>query len=127
MDNPRALINRARAARRRADAIKTPSNPAPAPVLPTNLYTGRTEMPVPRPFSGTDGGRRESAPAFPRGAGRIPGIAPSPARPTQNPAPVEAGGAPEAPRAAAPASAGGHAIYRELMRSHDRMGTQHLK
>lgn len=51
----------------------------------------------------------------------------------QKAAPQPAAIAPQSPadpppesRAAAPKPAGSHALYRELMRSHDRMGTRHL-
>ena len=54
----------------------------------------------------------------------------APASPTQSAAPV----APVAPVAPAPRVSqpvprpvGGHALYSEVMRSHDRMGTRHLK
>ena len=49
-------------------------------------------------------------------------VAPAPTMLTPTPEP-----APNArTRRVVPQPVGGHAIYRELMRSHDRMGTRHL-
>ena len=60
--------------------------------------------------------RRNHAPAAPA----RPAPAPQPAVPAPQPPakpPVEGRAEPRS---------GGHALYRELMRSHDRMGTRHL-
>ena len=49
-----------------------------------------------------------------------PSPAPAPTAPTAVTAPTEP------VRPAPQPAAGGHALYRQLMRSHDRMGTRHL-
>ena len=60
--------------------------------------------------------RPSSAPPRPP----VPAADPTQPSPTPEPAPVP----PE--RRVAPQPIGGHALYRALMRSHDRMGTRHL-
>ena len=50
--------------------------------------------------------------------------APVPQNPTAPPSPAIPQNPPAQP---VPRPVGGHALYSELMRSHDRMGTRHLK
>lgn len=59
-----------------------------------------------------------------------PQAVPVPQNPTvpQNPANSQNPPAPQAaPAQPVPRPVGGHALYSELMRSHDRMGTRHLR
>ena len=78
--------------------------------------------------------RNSAAHPIPAGAPRVPvpaPIDPAPRIPTPTP---DAGPAPDAPAAPVPRPAAptpcpvparGHALYSQLMRSHDRMGTRH--
>ena len=73
--------------------------------------------------------RRKARPDLPR-QGRA-GVAPAPTPLLAAPA-TPAPEAPPTPEPAAPTPrtaprpAGGHALYSQIMRSHDRMGTRHL-
>ena len=66
-----------------------------------------------------------------RGATPVaPAPAPMSATPTPVPSPMPASRPAPGPapaRQVAPRPAGGHALYSQVMRSHDRMGTRHLK
>ena len=66
------------------------------------------------------------ASSMPRPAPATP-IVPVPAPlPAQSPIPGPEPALSTPSRRVVPQPIGGHAIYRELMRSHDRMGTRHL-
>ena len=66
--------------------------------------------------------RQASAPVRPAPIQPTPAAPVTPAPAPQSP-PPPAAPAPARPPAPQP----GHALYRELMRSHDRMGTRHLR
>jgi len=96
MSNPSEVFRRIR--RRNAGFLRQPGSPSPT-------------IPAPAPAGGL-------APAAPTPPGKS---APPSSTPWDAPSRPTADG-----RRAAPPSASGHALYSELMRSHDRMGTRHL-
>ena len=67
-----------------------------------------------------------NAPRTPAPAPVAPVVPTPPAPPAQPTSPV-APTPPVAPVQPVPRPVGGHALYSELMRSHDRMGTRHIK
>lgn len=69
--------------------------------------------------------RRSPSPRVPAPAPADPGIA-APAARNADPPGAQALPKEGAAQAAAPRPAGGHGLYSQLMRSHDRMGTRHL-
>ena len=79
------------------------------------LASGAPRTPAPAPISA-------GSPVAPAPAADAPVARPVP------PAPTAQAGAPTPEPAAQPAPrpASGHTLYRQLMRSHDRMGTRHL-
>ena len=100
MSHPREILNRIERRRRHAQPLSNaPRTPAPAPVAPV----------VPTP---------PAPPAQPTSpvASTPQGTSTSPVAPTPPVAPVQP----------VPRPVGGHALYSELMRSHDRMGTRHV-
>lgn len=71
--------------------------------------------------------RRQAELSRPTQPTRIPAPAPAgQAAPVAPPKTPEPHARPDAPRVPVPRPAGGHALYSQLMRSHDRMGTRHL-
>lgn len=110
MSHPRELLKRARTQQARRTPPEPTRVPAPAPVAqvaptaPTAPVASVAPVAPVAPVTSV-------TPIAPQPSA-IPANPPRPA-PAVQPAPV--------PRPA------GHALYSELMRSHDRMGTQHLK
>ena len=108
MNDPRQLLTRARMHKNRTVLVRPDIRPAPAPT-PTSVP----------PMANLSANPAPSAPS------------PVPAGPsTTNSGPVPT---PPAPAPAAPPAgmttarpAGSHALYSQIMRSHDRMGTRHL-
>lgn len=109
MSHPREILSRIQRRQAHRDALRSlgaPRVPAPAPAgglspvtpIPTTASTSASSMPIPSPTP---------APAMPASL-PAPMPAPAPIQPPVRPAP-------------------GHALYSELMRSHDRMGTRHIK
>ena len=98
MSHPREILNRIQRQRAQPRPGQDARVPAPAPAGGLS--------PAAPPVS--------SAPSIPPDppAARTPQAPPAPSVPPLQPV---------------PRPVGGHALYRELMRSHDRMGTRHLK
>ena len=69
--------------------------------------------------------RFRARPDLPRRAPEVPAPAPIRIPDAPAPAPIRAPEAPP-PEAAPAAPPRGHALYSQVMRSHDRMGTRHL-
>lgn len=121
MSHPREILSRIQRRQARRDALHTlgaPRVPAPAPavglspaapLIPNHASTPSPSAPVspPTPVPSTPIPNPSSAPST---------VIPNPV-PTPTQAPVQPSARPVA----------GHALYSELMRSHDRMGTRHLK
>ncbi len=108
MSHPREILNRIERRRRHAQPLSNaPRTPAPiAPAAPVAPIAPAAPV----------------APAVP-----VPPLTPvQPTSPVQPAAQVS-----QTPQAApvqpVPRPVGGHALYSELMRSHDRMGTRHIK
>ena len=104
MNDPREILSRIQR-RKRPGATPPGANPArtpaPAPIQPPQTATVPQTTPA-----------LQAAPA--------PQTTPVPqTAPVSQAAPV--------PQAAPAPRPGGHALYSELMRSHDRMGTRHVK
>ncbi len=84
----------------------------------------RQKADAPRSLAGFPPHPSPPATASEPNAPRTPAPAPIPAAPIPPPQPMPQ---PVAQTAPVPRPGGGHALYSELMRSHDRMGTRHVK
>ena len=116
MDHPSHFFNRIRRQRARAPLPRQGRNVAPSPVAPA-------------PFPATAAPPANlQADAIPRADDSVPSAVPTPS--TQAPAAPAHVAPAEAPSQASPGipprPARGHALYSQIMRSHDRMGTRHL-
>lgn len=108
MTQPREILRRIQRRQARRDALRgldAPRTPAPAsPSIPTP-HPAPVPPPVPSPHQA----------AF------------SQSVPSPQPAPISPPAPPVQPAPSPSRPTPGHALYSELMRSHDRMGTRHLK
>ena len=131
MNNPQEIMARIRRSRRQTSPPSRAGTPVPAPA-PMTPPSGQPARSTPAPVAFATSFPAASAPPTPT----TPAPAAFAARPPQAAVPVPPP-AEEAP--AGPGSApggdrprlvsrpvGGHALYSELMRSHDRMGTRHI-
>ena len=116
MDHPSHFFNRIRRQKARAALPRQGRNAAPTPVAPA-------------PFPATAAPSANlQADAIPRADDPVPSAVPSPStQAPASPAPVVPAEAPShASPGIPPRPARGHALYSQIMRSHDRMGTRHL-
>ena len=131
MSGPRDFLKKAEHARRQGGGTDLGNYRVPAPI-PMG-----TSNPEPRAGTTQPGARVAPMPVQPMQAAPtgksaaqtppgVPGAASKPdGRSFASTAPQQA--APQTERIIAPQPVGGHALYRELMRSHDRMGTRHIR
>ena len=113
MDHPSQIFDRIRRLRARADLPRQGRDAATPRVAPAPAQFPAAAAPPANPRPG----------AIPRADGPAPAAiptaaAPSPAAPAEAPA--------QSPPGIPPRLARGHALYSQVMRSHDRMGTRHL-
>lgn len=109
MNNPSQLLNRARLQKSRDLPPRRSANvPVPAPLPPSAP-----------PSAAVPAAPACQCDAVPPAPSFVPAAPASPA-PDASPAPRPSGDA------ASPRRPQGHALYSQIMRSHDRMGTRHL-
>ena len=120
MDHPSQIFNRIRRQKARPPLPRQGRDiPLPSPAPVGAPFPAQSPAPVGMPFPA-----QSPAPAempFPAQSPSVPAQAPAP---TPTPAPTPASAPTHPPAPAKPAR--GHALYSQVMRSHDRMGTRHV-
>lgn len=132
MNNPQEIMARIRRNRRQAAFPQRPSAPVPAPAPAAAI----PQAPAPSSFASPTPASPSSpvpvvptpAPASfaPPGSAVVPSPFPTQEAPASQSEPQAAPTREEPRPRLVSRPVGGHALYAELMRSHDRMGTRHL-
>ena len=119
MDHPSQIFDRIRRLRARADLPRQGRDASTPRVAPAPAQFHAAAAPPANPRHGAIPRADRPAPAaIPTAAAPSPAVPPTPAALAEAPA--------QSPPGLPPRPARGHALYSQVMRSHDRMGTRHL-